>query len=367
MVQRVKKFNKDCESFRNFNDAIRRNTTRRTYHYILDQLIRFGNFKGYDELVNLDTDKIHDLLKEWVRDYKENSLKYKTIKLKLNVAELFFEMNKKTVYKKILHKMLPDSDEIPAGEFPFTTEEIWLMKKAAKKLRDMAIIDFLASTGVRPGSLSDPVIRMKYVEDMPNGCKSIRVYDGSKEGYWAFLTPEATDSLNRYLASRKRNGEELTEESVLFRNYDNPNKKHEHLSDNSIRQMLDSVMKRAGIERKKTKNRYDKAIIYGFRKRFNGTLKMNNEVNSNIAEKLMAHKRGLDGVYLKPTKEECFREFIKAIPFLTVDPSERLKLKVQKLEQEKSQIDELKEENEKFKLELLRQLEIKLNRQEKNG
>ena len=292
------------------------------------------------------------MLKEWVRDYKENSLKYKTIKLKLNVAELFFEMNKKIVYKRILHKMLPDSDEIPAGEFPFTTEEIWLMKKAAKKLRDMTIIDFLASTGVRPGSLSDPVIRMKYVEDMPHGCKSIRVYDGSKEGYWAFLTPEATDSLNRYLASRKRNGEELTEESVLFRNYDNPNKKQEHLSDNSIRQMLDSVMKRAGIERKKTKNRYDKAIIYGFRKRFNGTLKMNNEVNSNIAEKLMAHKRGLDGVYLKPTKEECFREFAKAIPDLTLDPTEKQKHMINNLEKETSELKQILSQNEDLKSDL---------------
>ena len=27
----------------------------------------------------------------------------------------------------------------------------------------------------------------------------------------------------------------------------------------------------------------------------------------------MAHKRGLDGVYLKPTREQCFEEFEKAI------------------------------------------------------
>ena len=76
-------------------------------------------------------------------------------------------------------------------------------------------------------------------------------------------------------------------------------------------------------------NRYDKALVYMFRKRFNTILKLNNDVNSNIAEKLMAHKKGLDGVYLKPTREECFREFVKAIPQLTIDPTERQKIEIE--------------------------------------
>lgn len=86
------------------------------------------------------------------------------------------------------------------------------------------------------------------------------------------------------------------------------------------------LLRAAGITRTKNGKRYDKAANYGFRKRFNGLLKMNNNVNSNIAEKLMAHKRGLDGSYLKPTREECFAEFKKAIIDLTVDDSERLKI-----------------------------------------
>jgi len=72
-------------------------------------------------------------------------------------------------------------------------------------------------------------------------------------------------------------------------------------------------------------------------------MKLNNEVNSNIAEKLMAHKKGLDGVYFKPTREECFAEFVKAIPELTVDESERLK------EQLKKQCQELKDQSDKDK------------------
>ncbi|KAG2473631.1 MAG: Integrase family protein [Nitrosopumilales archaeon] len=342
-MKRVRKFNKNCESFKNFDDGIRRDATRRTYHYSFDDLVRFGNFEGYDDITKLDTDEIHDLLKEWIRTQKNKNLRFKTIKTKLNAAELFFGMNKKIIYNKLLHKMLPDSDEVPGGDVPFSTEDLSRLKQVAKKRRDIAIIDFLASTGVRPGCLSDPVLKLKHLADMPHDCKAIKVYDGSKEGYWAFLTPEASKSLDRYLKWRKFNGEELSDESVLFKNYENPHKKMDYLTADSVREMLTNMLKIAGIERKKSKNRYDKGIVIGFRKRFNGILKMNNEVNSNIAEKLMAHKKGLDGHYLKPTVEECFTEFRKAIPALTVDPTERQNLKIEKLEQEKTENKKLED------------------------
>ena len=51
----------------------------------------------------------------------------------------------------------------------------------------------------------------------------------------------------------------------------------------------------------------------------------------------MAHKNGLDGVYLKPTREECFAEFVKAIPQLTVSKAEKLSLKLEKSEIEKDE------------------------------
>ena len=52
---------------------------------------------------------------------------------------------------------------------------------------------------------------------------------------------------------------------------------------------------------------------HGFRKRFNTILKLDNSVNHNVAEKLMGHKNGLDGVYLTPTVNELFAEFRKAM------------------------------------------------------
>ena len=345
-------FNKDCESFRNFDDAIKYDSTRRSYHYYLNELMRFANLEDYDDLAKLETDEIQKLLENWVREQKKKDLISNTISTKLNGAELFFDMNKKNWYRKIVRKMLPDNDRIPGGDVSFTTEDVLKIKQAAKKPRDIAVIDFLACTGVRPGCLSDPVLQLKHLEDMPHGCKAIKVYDDSREGYWAFLTPEATQSLDKYLNWRKFNHEELTEESVLFKTYDNPNTKKDYLTADSVREMLVNLIKLAGIERKKTKNRYDKSIVYGFRKRFNGILKMHPDVNSNIAEKLMGHKHGLDGNYLKPTKEQCFTEFIKAIPELTISNEARDKAKIASLEQEKSQIQQLKEQVKQVRTEI---------------
>jgi len=80
-------------------------------------------------------------------------------------------------------------------------------------------------------------------------------------------------------------------------------------------------------------------------KRFNTTLKLINEVNSNIAEKLMAHKNGLDGRYLTPTREQCFKEFKKAIIDLTINPAKRQEVE---LESQQKEITELQEKNQRI-------------------
>lgn len=312
--------------------------------------MRFAKIKNYDDITKLKTDKIQDLLENWVMYLQDRGLKSITIKTKLGAVELFLEMNKITFHKRVLHKLIPPPDYIPGGQQPFTTEEIQQMLAATTKLRTKALIHYFASTGTRPASIADPILKIKHIEDVSHDCKSVWIYDGSKEGYWGFLTPEATKALNNYLNSRKLNGEELGLESPVFANVENPGptKKVKHLSAKSVRQIIYKLFKQAGIERTKNGNRYDKAPVYGFRKRFNTTLKINNQVNSNIAEKLMAHKRGLDGVYFKPTREQCFAEFQKAILELIIDPTERQGILIKKqkqeiteLESQKNRIDDL--------------------------
>jgi len=67
----------------------------------------------------------------------------------------------------------------------------------------------------------------------------------------------------------------------------------------------------------------------------NTILKLESKVNSNIAEKIMGHKNGLDGVYLSPTREECFKEFVKGIDQLTILIQKENKWSLQKLRKKK--------------------------------
>lgn len=332
-------------SFALFENAIKSAQTKTVYIGSLHQFMRFAKIKEYDSITKRTTNEIQNILENWVMELKDQGLKANTIKTKLNAVELFLEMNRIVFHKRVLHKLIPSEDYIPGGQKPFTTEEIRKMLSSTTKHRTKALIHYFASTGSRPASIADPVLRVKHLEEMSDGCKSMRIYDGSKEGYWAFLTPEATRALHDYLDARELSGEEIDQETPVFANSEKTHhrKKVQHLSEKSARQIISNLLNHAGIERTKNGYRYDKAPVYGFRKRFNTILKLNNDVNSNIAEKLMAHKRGLDGTYLQPTREECFAEFKKAIEQLTIDPTQRQLQQIRSLEHEKSEIEELKQ------------------------
>ena len=312
--------------------------------------MKFAKIKSYDKILKVKAEQIQKLLENWVMHLAEKELKATTIRSKLSGIELFLEMNRIVFYKKPLHKLIPSSDYIPGGGKPYTTKDIQKMLRSSNKLRTKALIHFLASTGARPGTIEDPVLRKKHLVEMEHDCKAIKIYDGSKEGYWSFLTPEAAEALDDYFISRKLNDEKLTPESPIFANYDKKswNKKNTFLSARAARNLISNNAKMGGVEREKVGHRYDKASTYGFRKRFNTILKLNTKINSNIAEKLMAHKNGLDGVYFTPTREECFAEFEKAICELTISSEARLKTENLKLEEEKSELTNLKTELRRF-------------------
>ncbi len=342
------------KSFQLFVNAIKTEGTRKYYVRDLYAFLHFTKITDFDSLVALSTDIIQDYLESYVLLLRKNGVT--AIRPRISGPELFFEMNKKLFYKKILHKLFTNDDKPLAGAVAYTNEDILTMLASTKRVRTTAIIHFLACTGIRPGGIADPPIQKKHLVKMPEGCYAVKVYDESREGYWAFLTPEAVKALDHYLESRKLNGETITEESYLFANYKSGNPKTAYLTTNGLTQLLKNIVRLSGVKRTKVNGKhYDKALSYGFRKRFNTILKLNNDVNSNIAEKLMAHKRGLDGRYLAPTIEECFAEFKKAIFDLTIDPKQRQKVEIEKLEKEKSELEQQREENQKLDDKVARQ------------
>ncbi len=297
-----------------------------------------SDIENYESLLKFDTDQITDHLEDFVIELN-SKIKPSGIMSMIAAPELFFEMNRKIWHKKLVRKSINKDDAEPSGKSPITTDEIQDMLKVAKHPRDIALIHFFASTGARPAAIFDPVLKMKHLVYMQNPanpdretrwCYAVRIYDESREAYWAFLTPEATKALEQYHAWRKNTRKEKIDgdDVPVFATFAK-HAKNKSLSDNSIKQIFSSLIERSALPREKKGNRYNKALVYMFRKRFNTILKLDNDVNLNIAEKLMAHKKGLDGTYLQPTREECFKEFVKAVPQLTIDDFARKQIEIE--------------------------------------
>ena len=128
------------------------------------------------------------------------------------------------------------------------------------------------------------------------------------------------------------------------------------LSRNGTISLMVRIMSGTSINRNKKGRRFDTQLDHGFRKRFNTIMKLDGNVNSNITEKILGHKNGLDGVYFMPTRQQCFAEFIKAIPQLTVSSTERQKnqietqaMQIDELEAERTRVHELSKEMDMVK------------------
>ncbi len=335
-------------SYRKFyNGCGTRESVIISYSYGMDKFMKFLEENKYiksqcdfDKLVKLDSKEITELLQDYVF-YCNKKVKGVSVRSYLNGPHLFFDMNDAMWNDRIVKKSIHRDDTVPGGAKAATDNDVFDLIDVCNNRLESALLHFLFSTGIRPGAIDDPILKIKHLIKMPDGCYAIKVYDESKEGYWAFLTPEAATALDNYINWRKTNGEQITPESALFR--PTRKKKKLYLESSTARDIVYKIIRRSGIKRIKTGNRYDKAVIYMFRKRFNGKLKMDdNNINSNIAEKLMAHNSKeikLDTNYLDVPLERLYKEFQKAIFELTVSREERQKIEIQQKNQEIKELE----------------------------
>ena len=161
------------------------------------------------------------------------------------------------------------------------------------------------------------------------------VYPDDVEEYFTFLTSEASQAIDDYLDKRIHDGEHLDPEHPLFReHYAIGIAKPKHLVKVSIQAIIDRILRRAGIRFGRDGSRRDVQLDHGFRKRWNTIVKTTDGVKIILAEKMFGHSTPtipLDETYVDASIEKLFEEFKKVIPELTIDDSERLKFKNEKL------------------------------------
>jgi integrase/recombinase XerD len=324
-----------------FESATKSKVTFKSYLYNLKRFMKYCNISEFDELLKLDSKSLNEKIEDWLM-YLRSKVSPNSIPTMYYGLELFFAMNDVVTNTIKLRRMLPAKVK-KSGANPWKTQDIRKMLSVTRHTRDKALVHFLASTGARIGSIDG--LKVRNIVDALLDCKAVLIYGDDKEEYWAFLTQEASKALQDYFSEREQDGEIINSESPVFRTvYGRKNKKNpKELGVQSARCSIYRLIEQARIVREKQGFCFDIQMDMGFRKRFNTILKVNSEVNSNIAEKLMGHKRGLDGSYFVPTREQCFEEFKKSIPELIIDESLRLKVELdktfQKLDSEQSKKD----------------------------
>jgi integrase len=98
----------------------------------------------------------------------------------------------------------------------YTTQEIHQLLDFCDE-RSKALVLLLAFPGMRIGALPD--LQLKHSRKIPEySLYHVTIYEGTKEEYYCFTTPEATAAIDVYLNYRTRSGEKLAPNSPLSEN-----------------------------------------------------------------------------------------------------------------------------------------------------
>ena len=329
-----------------FESGIKAEATLKGYLYQLDKFLIFCKVIDYDSLAKIKPEKMQILVEDYLMICKKK-YSFGSIDNIFSSIQLFFTMNDVLINFKKIRKMFPEREK-RLGDKAYTTKDVKLLLDTTKTLKFKALIHVLSSSGVRAGSIHD--MQIKDMKDVGHGCKSLLVYPNTKDEYHTFISPEAVQALEIYFEQRTTKGEKLTEDSYLFLTDCNKKFLPEYVSITMCR-----LAKKVHARKITNSSRYDVMACHGFRKRFDTILKMRHDVNLSLAEKIMGHSSSiqLDNSYFKPTIEQLFTEYLKALPDLMIDESLKLR---DELEKKQNEIDEFKSKDERILL-----LESQLN------
>ena len=341
-----------------FQSAIRSDKTKYLYMKTLEKFREHFIIKDYDSFVSIDSKKFQEMIEDYVLYLRSRDLSYGSVHNAICSLKLFCSMNDIVCNWTKINKMKPERKKL-RGDKPYTTEDLRIiLKHVSKSPLWTSLIHFLSSSGVREGFSEE--LRIKDLGDMPNGCKSVKVYADSKDEYYTFITQESNQALEDYFEYRRKKGEKLTGDSWVFTSALNPEKP---MDANLISGWFAKIVNKTSVNRGECINhRFDIQIVYGMRKRFNTILKSNSKINMSIAEKIFGHSSSipLDNHYFKPTLEVMFEEYQKAIPDLMIDETSKLKLELEKKNQILSSV-EVKDRRIEQLEQSLSSLELTLN------
>ena len=348
-----------------FEQSCKSKATWIHYRGFLNSFLKWAH-KDHQSLLLLPKNELDDLLQDYVfylkkrcdsKEFHPNS--FSTV---FNGIGKFLDINDKEYNKRKLNMLFPQRVKY-GGDKAITTKQIQQVLASTGKKREKSMVHVFCSTGSRPDAIRH--LQLKHVVPFKDGYWKMTLYPGDLHEMITFLHPEAVQSLEDYFDERKSNGERLTSESYVFRSsrFIVTELKPRPLSLNALEGLMIRLLQKSKIVRIKTGKRYDLATCTAMRKRFNTILERNPKIPVPISQLLMDHTGYMDRHYLKPTEEELFEEYKKAVPDLVIDDSIRLReenrIKEQKIKELESDKDKRIDSLEHHLAELAKRLDAK--------
>ena len=333
------------EAYFNFINSIKSESTKILYESNIKLFLKFCNLSELKDLLKIDAQKS---IIRYIMSLREMKLASNTIKSRICPVFHFYEMNDVTLNKKKINMF--------RGEFIKVVKDKAYTHEQIKKILDVSdlrmkiVVLLMASTGCRVGAL--PSLKIRNLEKIQEfNLYKITMYEGSNEPYTTFCTPECTSIIDSYLEFRESNGEKLNPDSYLIRDQfditdlEQIRNKSKGVSIHTIQGIVDNTLLKAGLRTVDHTSRHNRKEImkcHGFRKFFTNEL-IKAELQTEQRWLLEGHplKRN-DPSYVRISDKQLLESYMKAVDLLTINEENRLKIKVELLENEKNEITTLK-------------------------
>jgi hypothetical protein len=276
--------------------------------------------------------------------------------------KLFCEMNRINLSWKLITRGLPRGRGYANDRAPTIQEIQKILEYPDRRIKPIVLVAI--SSGIRDGAWD--YLRWRDVIPLDNegnalpkdflpsniAAAKLIVYRGEPEQYTTFITPEAYKAVWEYIEFRKRAGEVITDMSPLLRDrWDSTGRRGYHnvnqprlLRASAVKRIIEKALVFQGIRQKlpEGRRRHEFQATHGFRKFFKSTAE--SVMKTITVERLMGHSQGrgigLNANYDRRTELDLFKEYLQAVPALTVgsyalqekEGFAQLKEKVERLE-----------------------------------
>lgn len=260
-------------------------------------------------------------------------ISYSTIGNYYKATKLFVEMNSDTpiINWKKISRGIPSGRKTANDRAP-TIEELRKLSEYPDR-RMKSLICVMASSGIRIGAWDYLRWRdVSPIEDETGQIVAARlaVYAGDPEEYRCFITPEAYVSLKDWIDFRSKHGERISGDSWLMRDLWQTTEMNygayfgvatypKKLKQGGLKSLLERAIRAQGLYKpllKGAKRREWKGA-HGLRKFYK--TRAEQVMKAINVEITMRHDIGLSGSYYRPTEKEVREDYLKAVPYLTID------------------------------------------------